>query len=110
MLPKVCGVPGGTTGSLYGHINGLHGIAGKINAWSMAPNMLPTQGFATGTVDSNGNYRINGLQSGQNYGLIASAGGYSAKAQDWTIASSTLTTVPSACAQKRFDFSAGQYN
>ena len=46
VLPKVCGVPGGTTGSLVGHINGMG--AGKITAWSMAPDGTTLDGLLDG--------------------------------------------------------------
>ena len=36
VLPRVCGVAGGTTGSLVGHISGFG--AGSVTAWWMAPD------------------------------------------------------------------------
>ena len=103
--PRSAALSGGTTGSLYGHIAGWpSGNTGKVNAWSMAPNWLPTQGFATGTVDANGNYRIDGLQAGQRYGLIASAGGFSRNVVNYTNSNTNDTLVPSACSQKNYNF------
>ena len=105
VLPKVCGTPGGTTGSLYGHIaNWPAGQTGSANAWSMAAQRLDTQGFATGTVNGNGDYQINGLQSLQKYSIIASTAGFSRTAQSYALSQSSLTYIPRACAQKHFDF------
>lgn len=105
ILPKVCGLSGGSTGSLYGHIPGwANGNTGKVTAWSMAPNWLPTQGFGGGTVDANGNYRINGLQAGQRYGLIASGGGRSFNVVNYKNSNTNDTLIPSACSQKNYNF------
>lgn len=106
VLPKVCGTPGGTTGSLAGHISGWpFGRVGTVNAWSMAPNTLPTQGFATGArVDAFGNYRIDRLQSGQRYGLIAGTVGFSRNVVNLTNSLTNATLIPGACAVKGYNF------
>ncbi|HEX4017695.1 MAG TPA: hypothetical protein VHX15_13255 [Frankiaceae bacterium] len=106
VLPKVCGTPGGTTGSLAGHINGWpYGRTGTVNAWSMAPNTLATQGFATGArVDAFGNYRIDRLQSGQRYGLIAGTTGFSRNVVNLTNSLTNATLIPGACAVKGYNF------
>ena len=104
VVPKVCGA-GGTTGTLQGHISGWPaGVTGKVNAWSLAPNTLPSQGFAMGIVYGDGYYRIDGLQSGQRYGLIASGGGFSRNVVDYRRATSNDTFIPAACFWKTFDF------
>lgn len=104
VLPKVCGAPGGTTGTLAGHINGWnYGYTGKANAWSMAGSGS-SQGFATGTVDSSGNYRITGLQSGQRYGIQASGGGRSWNMVNLTLSRSNATFISNACQTKVFNF------
>jgi hypothetical protein len=103
VLPKTCAA-GGTTGSLVGHISGWpRGVVGHINAWSLAPDQ-PTMGFATGTVAGNGTYRINGLQSGQRYGVIAGGGGFSRNLVDYRRATSNDTLIPGRCAVKTFNF------
>jgi hypothetical protein len=107
VLPKSCrsATGGGTTGSLIGHINGWPGgQSGKINAWSLASANLPDQGFATGTVDGNGNYHINGLQSGQRYGVIAGTATRSWNLVDYRRATSNDTLIDHACQQKVFNF------
>jgi hypothetical protein len=106
VLPVVCGKPGGTTGTLTGHINGWPiGHTGVVNAWSMAPNNLPTQGFASGTVvNVAGNYRIDKLQAGQRYGLIAGGPGFSRNVVNLTNFRSNNTLIPSACAVKTYNF------
>ena len=105
VLPKVCGTSGGTTGSLAGHISGWPaGKTGKVNAWSMASNTLDTQGFATGTVDGNGNYRVDGLQSLQRYGLIASTSGFSRNVVNYYNSTHDATRIPAACATKIYNF------
>jgi hypothetical protein len=106
VLPKVCGTTGATTGTLAGHISGWPiGHTGVINAWSMAPNNLPTQGFATGAVvNGSGNYRIDRLQSGQRYGLIASGPGFARNVVDHTNSTTNDTLVPSACAVTTYNF------
>lgn len=106
VLPKVCGLPGGTTGSLAGHISGWpFGRVGTVNAWSMAPNTLATQGFATGArVDAFGNYRIDRLQSGQRYGLIAGTVGFSRNVVNLTNSLTNATLIPGACAVKGYNF------
>lgn len=104
VLPKVCGVTGGTTGSLAGHINGLGGVAGKINAWSMAADGTKSMGFSTGTIDTKGNYRIDALQSGQRYGVIATAGSKSINKVDYIRSTSNDTLISAPCATKVFNF------
>jgi hypothetical protein len=106
VLPKVCGKPGGTTGSIAGHISGWPiGHTGVVNAWSMAANTLPTQGFSSGAaVDGNGNYRIDKLQSGQRYGLIAGGPGFSRNEVNYVNATTSATLIPSACAVKTYNF------
>lgn len=106
VLPKVCGKPGGTTGSLTGHINGWPiGHTGTVNAWSLAPNSTPAKGFASGSVvNAAGNYRIDKLQSGQRYGLIAGGPGFSRNAVNHVNATSSATLIPSACAVKTYNF------
>jgi hypothetical protein len=106
VLPKVCGKSGGTTGSLTGHINGWPiGHTGVINAWSMAPNNLATQGFSTGSVvNGSGNYRIDRLQAGQRYGLIASGPGFARNAVTLANYQTTATLIPAACAVKGYNF------
>jgi hypothetical protein len=106
VLPKICGKPGGTTGSLAGHINGWPiGHTGTINAWSMAPNTLATQGFATGAVvNGSGNYRIDRLQSGQRYGLIAGTPGFSRNVVNLTNSLTNATLIPGACSVKGYNF------
>jgi hypothetical protein len=105
VLPLTCGVPGGQTGSLYGHIAGWPiGHTGTANAWSMASNTLATQGFGLGLVDTNGNYRINGLMAGQRYGIIAGTAGFSRNEVTYANSQGDKTLVPSACYQKQYDF------
>jgi hypothetical protein len=106
VLPKVCGTPGGTTGSLAGHISGWpFGRVGTVNAWSMAPNSYATQGFATGArVDAFGNYRIDRLQSGQRYGLIAGTVGFSRNVVNLTNSLTNATLIPGACSVKGYNF------
>jgi hypothetical protein len=96
VLPNVCGV-GGTTGSLWGQINGWPaGAVGSIYTWSMAPDQ-PTLGFGIGVVQGDGSYTIPGLQSGQTYRVQAqTASGFSRSA----ISSGNV----SRCQTKRFDF------
>jgi hypothetical protein len=102
VLPKVWGVPGGSTGSLVGHIsNWPGGVTGSINAWSRAANQ-PTMGFAMGSVNGAGNYRIDGLQSHQSYTLVASGGGYNRTINDPAYDMATL--VPAPGYQKYFNF------
>jgi hypothetical protein len=103
VMPKMCAA-GGTTGDLAGHLSGWPlGHTGQINAWSLASNSLPDQGFATGTVDNNGNYRITGLQSGQRYGVIATGPGFSRNRVDYTRAT-TKDTLVNRCATTTFNF------
>ena len=102
VLPKVCNTPGGTTGSLAGHINGLG--AGKITAWSMSPDGTRSMGFSMGDINSAGNYRIDTLQSGQRYGVIASSNGRSINRVDYQRSVSNDTLVPSPCSTKTFNF------
>ena len=106
VLPKVCGKPGGSTGSIAGHISGWPiGHTGVINAWSMAPNTYATQGFSTGTVvNGSGNYRIDKLQAGQRYGLIASGPGFSRNMVNLANARGDATLIPSACSVKTYNF------
>jgi hypothetical protein len=105
-LPKVCGKPGGTTGSLAGHINGWPiGHTGTINAWSMAPNSTPAKGFASGAiVNASGNYRIDKLTAGQRYGLIAGGPGFARNAVNYVNATTSATLIPAACAVKTYNF------
>jgi hypothetical protein len=104
-LPRSCGVAGAQTGSLFGHIAGWPiGHTGTANAWSMASNTLATQGFGLGLVDANGNYRINGLMAGQRYGIIAGTAGFSRNQVNYQNSVSDNTLVPSACAQKQYNF------
>jgi hypothetical protein len=102
VLPKVCGVPDGTTGSLVGHINGMG--AGKITAWSMSPDGTKSMGFSMGDINSAGNYRIDTLQSGQRYGVIATSGSRSINLVDLRRSTSDDTLVPSPCSTKTFNF------
>jgi hypothetical protein len=102
VLPKVCGVPGGTTGSLVGHVAGLG--TGKITAWSMSPDGTTSMGFSMGDINSAGNYRIDTLQSGQRYGVIATSGGRSVNRVDYTRATTNQTLVPAPCATTTFNF------
>jgi hypothetical protein len=102
VLPKVCGVSGGTTGSLVGHISGFG--AGKINAWSMSPDGTKSMGFSSGTIDGNGNYRIDQLQSGQRYGVIATSGSKTKNLVDYRRSTSNDTLIPGPCATKAFNF------
>ncbi len=106
VLPKVCGKPGGTTGSLTGHINGWPiGRTGVVDAWSMAPNGTPAKGFSSGAVvNSAGNYRIDKLQSGQRYGLMAGTTGFSRNVVNYVNATSSATLIPGACAVKTYNF------
>jgi hypothetical protein len=107
VLPIVYGLPGGTTGTLTGHIKGWPvGVTGHVNAWAMTPNTLPTQGFAAGNlVDVHGYYRIDKLQSGQRYGLIAgAANGKSFNAVTYKNSTTTATLIPSAGAVKTYNF------
>ena len=107
VLPKVChaATGGGTTGSLVGHVNGWPaGQTGKVSAWSLASAALPTQGFATGSVDGNGNYRLDGLESGQRYGLIAGSATFSRNVVDYRRATSNDSLIDHACQQKVFNF------
>ncbi len=106
VLPKVCGTSGGTTGTLTGHISGWPaGVTGHVNAWSMAPNNYATQGFATGSVvNGSGNYRIDNLQSGQRYGLIAGGPGFARNVVNLANKQSDNTFIPSACAVKIYNF------
>jgi hypothetical protein len=102
VLPKVCGVPGGTTGSLIGHIAGMG--AGKITAWSMSPDGTRSMGFSMGDINAAGDYRIDTLQSGQRYGVIATSGSRSINKVDLRRSTSDDTLVATPCAQKRFNF------
>jgi hypothetical protein len=103
VLPKVCGA-GGTTASLVGHISGWRaGATGSVNAWSLAPNQ-PTMGFGLGKVNGSGNYRVDGLQSGQRYGLIASGPGYYRNLVDYRRMTSNDTLIPGRCTLKTFNF------
>jgi hypothetical protein len=102
VLPKVCGVAGGTTGSLVGHISGFG--AGNITAWSMSPDGTRSMGYGMGAIDGNGNYRIDNLQSGQRYGVIATSGGRSKNLVDYRRSTSNDTYIPGACATKAFNF------
>lgn len=102
VLPKVCGVAGGTTGSLVGRINGFG--AGKINAWSMSPDGTTSLGFASGTIDGAGNYRIDHLQSGQRYGVIATSGAKSKNLVDYRRSTSNDTLIANPCSTKIFNF------
>ncbi len=107
VLPIVCGLPGGSTGTLTGHISGWPiGVTGHVNAWSMAPNNLPTQGFSAGSlVDAYGNYSIDKLAAGQRYGLVASAAnGWSRNVVNYTNSTTSATLVPSACATRYYNF------
>jgi len=105
VLPLQCGQPHGTTGSLYGHLpNWPLGAVGAVHVWSMAPNTLATQGFGLGLVDVNGNYVVNGLQSGQRYGLLAGGPGYSLSAVKQVNAVTDATLVPAPCARKLYNF------
>lgn len=106
VLPKICGKPGGTTGSLVGHISGWPiGHSGIVDAWSMAPNTLPTQGFASGAiVDGLGNYRIDRLQAGQRYGLIAGGPGFARNEVNYVNATTNRTLIPRACAVTTYNF------
>jgi hypothetical protein len=101
VLPKVCNTPGGTTGSLVGHINNIG--AGKITAWSMSPDGTRSMGFSMGTINSAGNYRIDTLQSGQRYGVIAS-GSRTVNLVDYRRSTSNDTLVPAPCSTKVFNF------
>jgi hypothetical protein len=103
-LPKVCGQPGGTTGKVTGHISGLNGATGTINAWSMSDDGNISMGFGMGTIDHNGNYVIDKLQSGQRYGLIASAGGRVKNLVDYQRKVSNDTFVAAPCFNKVFNF------
>lgn len=102
VLPKTCGAPGGTTGSLIGRINGMG--AGKINTWSLAPDNTPSLGWGSGNIDSHGNYRIDNLQSGQRYGLIATSGSRTINLVDYRRSTSTDTLIPGACKTTTFNF------
>ncbi len=106
VLPKVCGKPGGTTGSLAGHISGWPiGHTGVVGAWAMTPPSLPTQGFSAGAVvDGSGNYRLDKLQAGQKYGLIATGPGFSRNVVNLTNLQGTATLIPAACAVKTYNF------
>lgn len=103
VMPKVCAA-GGTTGTIVGHLSGWPlGHTGSANAWSLAPNTLPDMGFATGTVDVYGNYRIPNLEGGQRYGIIASGPGYYQNRVDYTRATTNDTYV-SSCHTTTFNF------
>jgi hypothetical protein len=102
VLPKVCGTANGTTGSLAGRISGFG--AGKVNAWSMSPDGTRAMGFASGTIDANGNYRIDHLQSGQRYGLIATSGAKTKNVVDYRRSTSNDTLIASPCSTKVFNF------
>jgi hypothetical protein len=111
VLPVICGLPGASTGTLTGHISGWpSGVVGHLNTWSQAPNTLATQGMALGTpIDGNGNYRIDKLQAGQAYGLIASGTGFYRNVVNFTNASpsnpsKSPTYIGSACQVKTYNF------
>ncbi len=111
VLPLVCGQRDGSTGTLTGHISGWPtGVTGHVNAWSQAPNTMVTQGFSAGSrVDVNGYYRIDKLQSGQAYGLIASGPGFYRNVVNWANArpdkpSASPTYISYACQQKTYNF------
>lgn len=111
VLPVICGLPGASTGSLQGHISGWPaGVTGHLNTWSQAANTLATQGMALGTpIDGNGNYRIDKLQVGQAYGLIASGPGFYRNVVNFTNASPSNpklspTYISSACQVKTYNF------
>ena len=55
-------------------------------------------------MDGNGNYRINNLQSGQRYGVIAGSATYSRNLVDYRRATSNDTLIDHACQQKVFNF------
>jgi hypothetical protein len=101
VVPKVCGTPGGTTGTLSGHINNMG--AGHITAWSMAPDGTRSMGFSMGEINSAGNYRIDTLQAGQRYGVMAS-GRRSVNLVDYRRATSNDTLIPAPCFNKVFNF------
>jgi hypothetical protein len=102
VLPKVCGTLGGTTGSLVGHVAGLG--AGKITAWSMSPDGTRSMGFSMGDINSAGNYRIDTLQSGQRYGVIATSNGRSVNRVDLRRSTSDDTLIANPCSTKVFNF------
>lgn len=102
VLPKVCGTPGGTTGTLVGRIAGFG--AGKVNAWSMSPDGTKSMGFAIGNIDAYGNYRIEKLQSGQRYGLIATSGSKTKNVVDYRRLTSNDTLIATPCSTKVFNF------
>lgn len=106
VLPIVCGQPGGTTGSLTGHVNGWPiGVTGHVNAWAMTPITYTTQGFSAGSlVDAWGNYRIDKLAAGERYGLVASAAnGWSKNVVNYTN-STTNATMVNSCSAKSYNF------
>ncbi len=102
VMPKVCGQPGGSTGTLWGYIyrgNTLwKATSGSTNAWSTAPNNAPILGMNEGSVDPGaGTYHITNLQGGSHYTIVATIGGIT---KQWLAGAQP---VVNACGSTRFD-------
>jgi hypothetical protein len=102
-LPLVCGTPGGTTGTLAGHISGWRpGASGEVDAWAYG-STNPALGFGIGAIDGMGNYRVPALASGQRYVLVAHNASWSRNFTDTTVLGNA-TLVPGPCTTKVFNF------
>jgi hypothetical protein len=55
-------------------------------------------------VNGSGNYRIDRLQAGQRYGLIASGPGFARNAVTLANSRTAATLIPGACAVKGYNF------
>ena len=60
-------------------------------------------GFSMGDINSAGNYRIDTLQSGQRYGVIATSGS-AVNLVDYRRSTTNDTLVPSPCSTTTFNF------
>jgi hypothetical protein len=101
-MPKVCGRPGGSTGTLWGYIyrgNTLWRAAGgSTNAWSTEADNAPILGMNEGHVDAGaGTYHITNLQGGSHYTIVATVGGVTKQWLDGP------RPVVNACGSTRFD-------
>ena len=101
-MPKVCGQPNGTTGTLWGYIyqgNTLwKATGGSTNAWSTEADNAPILGMNEGKVDPGaGTYHITNLQGGSHYTIVATVDGVT---RQWLAG---VQPVVNACSSTRFD-------